>query len=695
MNSMNTSINFEWSPLLIIPSVLLAIGLSYFLYSKSQNFSSKVRNFLFVLRVLTFTLLFILLLNPIIKHFENRIEKAAFVIAVDNSLSVGNYLGNEEQQNLIRKIGDLKKSLEQKNIDVSLISLSEENIENTDSLKFDEKKTDISAMLELVEKNFENRNLSGVLLISDGLFNRGISPQFNQFKFPISSLGIGDTSEFRDIWINNVRYNEVAFVDNYTPVIATIQQNGFENQVIQINLYEGSKRIQQQNLSFGKNESLKNVEFKILAKEEGQKRYRIEIAGFPKQEKTLLNNQRDIYLEIIDGRDKILILALNPHPDIKAIKSALSKSMNYEIVTHFASDRNFPEDKYDLVIMHQIPNLQNLGNGFVQKFVNENTPIWFILGASSDLFSLNREFKGVKLNSRTPQKDEVNAMINPDFKKFKFPEESMNVIEKLPPINVPFAKYELGQGTETVLFQTVSRINTGKPLVAIQSNDRNKYGFIAGDGLWTWRMFEYSINENFEFTDALINKMTQYLSLKEDKRKFRIRLKEERDLFEGSPINFETEVYNDIFEAVYNNEIKLTLKNENNEIKEYSYLNTENKDFQINGLEPGLYTFTASTTIDKKEETLKGQFSIKKMELESLISQADFQFLKNLASKNNGIFTNEFTPDLADKLSNEGNEGLIHSREINVDIISLFWIFFLGLSLISLEWFLRKFSGAY
>ncbi len=692
---MNFTVTFEYSPLLLIPALILAALLSFLLYRKEERISKNIRIVLFALRFVLFSLLFILLINPIIKHFENQIEKPSFVIALDNSSSLGNYLESEPQAGLNNSLQSLKKSAIQRDINLEIIDLNDNVLDLNDSLKFDSRKTDLSSMLKNIDKRYENRNLSGILLVSDGLFNRGISPLYAQYANRISTLALGDTSAVVDIWINDIQYNEVAFLDNFFPIQVDIQQNGFDNSNVKVQILSGDKILQEETIIFKQNESLKSLNFKVLAKKTGQQRLRIKAIAENEDPKRLENNIRDIYLEVIDGKDKILVLSLNPHPDIKAIKDALSKSMNYDVTSISLATEVLPQEKFDLVIMHQIPNLQNVGNAYIRQFIEREVPIWFIMGPSSDYYNFNREFKGLNINARVRQMDEVNPYINPDFQKFKLPENSEQLMPKLPPIEVPFANYNLGQGTEIILYQAVNRINTGKPLLAIQQVSNNKFGMLLGDGLWAWRMHEYSLNENFEFTDALINKMVQFLSLKEDKRKFRIRLKNEDNLYEGKPVFFQAEVYNDIFEPIYDNEIKLKVSKESGETTEYNFTNSANREFEVKGLEPGIYNYTANTEVDNKNFEVKGQFSIRKMELELLSSQADFNLLKRLAESNGGNFYTALNQESIDQLLGNESKGIIHSREVNIDFISLYWLFFIGLLLISIEWFIRKYSGAY
>jgi hypothetical protein len=76
---------------------------------------------------------------------------------------------------------------------------------------------------------------------------------------------------------------------------------------------------------------------------------------------------------------------------------------------------------------------------------------------------------------------------------------------------------------------------------------------------------------------------------------------------------------------------------------------------------------------------------------------ADHQLLYSLAKKGGGemVYPNQLKK-LADILNaREDIKPISHSEKKLSDMINLKWIFFLLLSLISLEWFIRKINGAY
>jgi hypothetical protein len=60
--------------------------------------------------------------------------------------------------------------------------------------------------------------MGGVVLMSDGIYNAGISPLYSTFNFPVYTLGIGDTLQHVDVAIKNVSYNKIAYEGNKFPV---------------------------------------------------------------------------------------------------------------------------------------------------------------------------------------------------------------------------------------------------------------------------------------------------------------------------------------------------------------------------------------------------------------------------------------------------------------------------------------------
>jgi len=74
----------------------------------------------------------------------------------------------------------------------------------------------------------------------------------------------------------------------------------------------------------------------------------------------------------------------------------------------------------------------------------------------------------------------------------------------------------------------------------IGEEDGVKKGVLAAEGIWKWRLFDFLQNKNHDIFEEVLGKTIQYLTLKEDKRRFRISL--DKNIFnENEPIILDAE----------------------------------------------------------------------------------------------------------------------------------------------------------
>jgi hypothetical protein len=196
--------------------------------------------------------------------------------------------------------------------------------------------------------------------------------------------------------------------------------------------------------------------------------------------------------------------------------------------------------------------------------------------------------------------------------------------------------------------------------------------------------------------DELFSKLIQYLSTTEDKRKFRS-FPLQNEFSEAEPVVIESQVYNDLFELVYGNSIQLEVRDDQGKITKYSYTTSPGgARYRIGGLKEGVYHFKASTKVEDRTEEVSGQFLVKAQNLEAQNLTADFTMLRKLSAETGGKF---YKMDQLQKLTSDLNKtkaaSLIYSEESFNQLINLKWVFYLLLTLISAEWFLRKYLGGY
>ncbi len=194
----------------------------------------------------------------------------------------------------------------------------------------------------------------------------------------------------------------------------------------------------------------------------------------------------------------------------------------------------------------------------------------------------------------------------------------------------------------------------------------------------------------------MISKIIQFISTKEDKRRFKV-YPIKNEYLNSESLVFETEVYNDIYERTFGHKIDLRITDDANNTNSYSYVTSDkNSRYRISGLENGIFAFRASAIVNGKNEMSSGTFTVKDLQIETTKLTADHNLLRNIAALNGGKFYEQNQLSLLQQdLLNQDVINKIYSSEKYLSVINMKWGFFILIIFVSFEWFLRKFHGSY
>jgi hypothetical protein len=688
------SLLFESPPWLIGVGVILGVVYAAILYYRTKVPWGKNTNYLLAtIRALMVTQLTLLLFGPLIRQIKNTKEPPAVVFAIDNSQSIAEI---EDSVNLLEiqsEIRNLREDLEAKGYITETRTL--DGISDESNLTFNANSSNLNALIQGIQNDYESRNLSNVLLFSDGLYNLGSNPAFHPYNFQIQSIGMGDTTRRPDLNLNALLYNKIAYQGNKFPVIAELFSYNMVGETVRIQIEKGGVILERKQIRISNQNQYDQLEFLLEASEGGMQRYTV--SAIPVDGEFIVsNNSKEAYIDIIDGKQKILMVASAPHPDVRAIKSALESNQNYEMLTYIDGINTYQEDKYDAIILHQVPDRRRRYQNILQKIQQEKIPTFFIYGNQSDINAFNELNGAVRILPIRYQKDQVFPLHNPGFGKFLYSPENITALNDFTPVSVPFANFAVLNQSEIMLYQKVGRVNTQKPLLLIQKSNDWSSAVMLGEGMWNWRIQEYAKSQNQEAFDEMISKIIQFLSTKDDKRRFKVYpLKNE--YLNSETVVFETEVYNQIYEPTYGHKIELQIKDDENNTTGFSYITSEqNSTYQVNGLENGIFTYEARAVINGNNEIATGSFTIRDLQIETTNLTANHDLLRNVSAQNGGEFyTKNQLDQLRDNLILEEQEFKIYSSESYLAIINMKWGFFVLIIFVSVEWFLRKYNGSY
>lgn len=641
--------------------------------------------------VLVFILAF-LLLSPFIKTIFNKVEKPIIIIAQDNSSSI---LLNKDslfyKTTYQNQMDELATNLSQ-NFEVKKYTFGENLTENKLN-DFSEKITNLSNVFSEIESKFYNQNIGAVILASDGIYNQGTNPIYlpNSPQYSVYTITLGDTSIQRDLVLKEVNYNKITFLKNQFPIEIFALVNKSEGQKTQLKISHDNTIIFSKDYSISSNSFSITETILLEAKNIGTQHYKVAFTTIDNEISTT-NNSKDIYIDVLDGRQNILILANSPHPDIKALKNSIESNENYKVTTKFISDFDGNLAPYSLVIVHQIP--QN--NTYVQQINKSIVSTWYIVGNQSSEQEFNALNLGVSVTNSKNNFNDIFPKVNPQFPLFTISESTLKLIQNFPPLSGFFGNYQLKTNGYILLNQKIGNVATDNPLLLFNEQANKKNAILFGEGIWRWRMQEFVINATHDATNELINKTVQFLAIKDDKSKFRILLN--KSFFENEELIINAELYNDSYELINEPEVKITLIDTQEKKYNYIFNKTTNAYVLDAGiLMPGIYTFVANTKLGEKNYSQKGQFQVLPLVLEANNSTADFQLMQNLTKKFGGkMFYPSNTNEISFTLTQNKNISSIIYEENDIkDWIQIKWIFFVLLLLLTLEWFLRKRNGAY
>jgi len=637
-----------------------------------------------------------LLLGPIVKQVNNLFEKPFFVIVYDNSISVKEATDSVQIKALESKLKETAELLSEKGYEVRTTDLLGQE---TEAPVFNSPMSDLNGALKKITSRYESNQVGGVILASDGIYNEGISPLYSTYNFPLYTVGIGDTTQRTDVMIKDVAYNKIVYQGNKFPVRVEVMAKNLPDQNIAVSLSHRGKNIATITKA-SSGDQLLVYDFQPMADEQGIQKLDIQVE-VKNGEYNTRNNRSSVFIEVVEGKKKILVIASSPHPDIKALREVVDKNPNYEFLLHIPgveeqTQANLRSDEIDLVIFHQAPDLRGKTRELFQQFVESKTSLFLITGSQTDLQLLARQNMPVRFESAPRDYDEVVPGSNPLFSQFVLSAETNTILQNYPPVSVPFGKMKIPGSAMPLLFQRVGNVSTEKPLLYVNVEDNRKVCVMLGEGLWRWKLNEFDRFETTVAFDEVFGKLIQYLSTSDDKRKFRsYPVKQEFSDTEAAV--FESQVYNDIFEPVFGNTIDIELTDEQGKRTKYLYTTSPgNVRYQIGGLKEGVYRYRSRTTLNDKAEEVRGEFAVVQRQAELQNLTADFDLLRRLSKNTGGAFYPLANVDaLKTELQQHEAKTIIHSEEAYNALINLKWVFFVLLAMVSVEWFARKYFGSY
>ena len=667
--------------LLLLVSILIAAGLSFYQYFYNVKSKSKATLLLSFLRFISIFGLLLLLINPIISRKTVETVKTPLPIVIDNSASITDLKASTSAMEVFQKLSE-NTALADK-FDVQTYQFDTDFLPS-DTIDFKGTQSNIDVVAKNLKNIYKNQHYP-TILISDGNQTSGEDYVFGfNPENKVYPLVVGDTATYLDLRITQLNVNKYAFHKNKFPVEVFLNYAGTKSINATFKISQGNSVLNEQTVAFSPSKKSATLNVLLPANKVGLQILKATISS-KEQEKNTYNNVKNFAVEVIDQKTEVALISSISHPDLGAIKRSIETNAQRK-VTIIKPNQISSLTNYNVLILYQ-PNVE-----FKAIFdQNENAKIntWIITGNDTDYNFLNQNQSSYTFKM-SGSKEDYLAAFDSQFNLFALDNIGF---EQFPPLENPFGAITASGNTNTLLSSTIRNIPTNQPLMAFAENQGKRSAFLFGENIWKWRANTYVDKKSFADFDIFLDKTIQYLASNNSRKSLVVA--HERFYNSGEGIEITAQYFNKNYELDEKARLTIAVTNtKTKQVKNYDLLRTTNA-FQVNldGLSAGNYAFTVKEL--NSNSVYSSRFEVLDFDIEKQFVNPDWNKLNQLATQTKG---KAFLPNQADlliqKLLADDSYKAIQKTLVKKSPL-IDWIWLLVLIAISLgaEWFIRKYNG--
>ncbi|MFI5262998.1 MAG: hypothetical protein ACHQM6_00625 [Candidatus Kapaibacterium sp.] len=752
MNSLSLALT-SGSLWLFLLALLIGFSLSVWTYRRTiPQTTPRRRRLLIALRTVGLALLLLALFQPVLTITKTNELLPRIVLALDDSKSMRlPQSGNDTSSNKSRRVlmitsvtsvipNDILSNTEK----INAYSFSEQTEKVTgtlpgslDSLKADASVTDISSVFSFMQNEQKTKNIGAVVLYSDGAYTAGSNPIYTAEKLgvPVYAVGLGDSTEMRDVALSEIFTNDVATINVGQPVDLTVHSVGAKSgDRVMVSLLAEGEKIGEEPLSLKEGTNDYTINFSFVPKKEGVVKLTAKVTpSDPAIDATEKNNLRISYVNVLKNKFRIVLFAGSPSSDVSFIRDYFEGRKEIEFISYVQKqgaefyEGNPSEEKVkdaDLVILIGFPisSTSTESLALVRKMlIGESRPLLFIPSRTLDLDKLRNledalpfSLKGARASNNELKVATVLSADKKDNPIFRARSEqtSQTKWESLAPLIKTETHFTAKPESEVLAEATIQGVKLGEPLVISRTIGKSRQIAFTGYGLWQWKLTSFGRERAFaslsrkkdtaaseSALDIFLGNSTRWLVTKDDQK--RVRIAPTRKLYDaGEKIEFAGQVYDESFIPVdgatvtakvmggnLSSPLPLTLE---------PLANGRYSAMLPQGLPAGDYTFSGEAKTDTKLiGSDGGRFNVGDYSIEFAEPRMRSDILRSLAERTGGKF---YTPATAASLMKDIEAGSnFHAKKLeekkDYEGRNMWQLLVLAVMFFSTEWFIRKRTG--
>lgn len=527
-----------------------------------------------------------------------------------------------------------------------------------DTLPFNEEVTDIAAALRGLAQERESSNVRAALFLTDGTFTIGENPvhEAGRSGIPIFTVGIGDTSEQKDVLVSRVAANDIVYAGSAVPVDVSIKSSGLSGERVEVTLQEGPRVLDRKPVVLPAGTAETSVTLAYTPGAEGTRRYSVRVSPIA-GELTGANNHREFMVRVLKSKLRILIVASGPGADLAVIRQTLSEEKNFTVVTRTQKAASgFYEgtlteadaDSADCLVTIGMPSsstdavtIRRLNDIVVRK----HTPLLFIGGKGIDHARVAAMAPSLPVTADFPSPMEQEVEFVPEAAQrtnpllASDPATGIAAWTRMPPVYATQTVYRARDGAVVLGFPRVHNVLLTQPFMATRSLAGTKTLAVLGYGLWRWRLMAQGNPETEGMFSSFLGAAVTWLASRDAGKGVRVRTTKD-EFSSGERIEFAAQVYNASAQPVDNAQLRVTVRSGDQTAEtELRPIGSGRYQGGIDGLSQGEYNFSAHAASEGAAlGDDAGSFTVGGLNLEFLDTRMNEGLLRQLATRTGGRF---------------------------------------------------------
>lgn len=209
-------------------------------------------------------------------------------------------------------------------------------------------RTDLFTVLQALRERYRDRDVAGVLILSDGVDNGTLATRLEggagldaetkrlveAFDAPFFTYGIAGTGALRDVSIDALRAADFAFLLNQTTIEAVVRGVGLDGVTVRAVLREDGAVLGQKDVAFQGGNDRHDVAFDMVPRALGEHVYTVSVDPL-EDEVSPHNNARSAVVRVLRDRVRVLQIAGHPSWDVRFLRNLLKNNPNVDLISFF------------------------------------------------------------------------------------------------------------------------------------------------------------------------------------------------------------------------------------------------------------------------------------------------------------------------------------------------------------------------